>query len=517
MPNETEPSTTSVADAAVQDAIPGNTVPAEVVDDDNEPAAATPTRYALLDKAITRDQLRELRIRVFTEAPVPVPDCTTPSKLWLIGESGLRKLRDAKYTTEAPEAIDNMPNTMYVHLSNPDGSQAIAGVDPRTVRIVKVSGWSAAATSLNSWFVEQVKQTLSQVVDVPIHVTSTDGRTVASLNADASYFQLVLGASPLAGWGPDATATRQTEVLTPPEVLWGLAGTNRDRVQLAVWAAGSPLSTPEGVEIGAIDSRNMYVYFKLAGTDSDDTRAILRRILDLAVVIYKDPTAADISEAIARANYARVCTARVAVEKQNAQNTVTSATERVNKLQADIVAAVRLYNESVAITERVTEDASKLTEFLSKEFDLLKANTKVTKLSWRGTALVVETVMLYASAPTGLNGAECEYEIGAFTITICAARGAISFYNRTRRIQGMQAGMQAPHVYADGHACLGTANETIPRLIASYQWATAVAIAIEFLESANIADPAGRHVINWPFSQRQLAIHAAHAAGGSGS
>jgi hypothetical protein len=59
---------------------------------------------------------------------------------------------------------------------------------------------------------------------------------------------------------------------------------------------------------------------------------------------------------------------------------------------------------------------------------------------------------------------------------------------------------------------LGTATDSIPRLVAGYQWSTAVALAIQFLESANIVDQAGQHVVRWPFSQRQLEINKQLAA-----
>jgi hypothetical protein len=111
------------------------------------------------------------------------------------------------------------------------------------------------------------------------------------------------------------------------------------------------------------------------------------------------------------------------------------------------------------------------------------------------------------TVPTGPNQSDCEYEIGEFTIAICANRGSPTFFNRTRLVDGMHSAMHAPHVYAEGRACLGTAVDTIPRLVAGYQWATAVALSIQFLESANIVDQAGQHVIRWPFSPRQIEIN----------
>ena len=63
--------------------------------------------------------------------------------------------------------------------------------------------------------------------------------------------------------------------------------------------------------------------------------------------------------------------------------------------------------------------------------------------------------------------------------------------------------MQAPHVFLEGHACLGNAQEVLPQLVANLDIDLAAAYAIQFIESVNTADAAGAAIGNWPLAKEQ--------------
>jgi len=186
---------------------------------------------------------------------------------------------------------------------------------------------------------------------------------------------------------------------------------------------------------------------------------------------------------------------------------MASAKAVVQRAQGELTAALRLYERTDARLRSVTQDETALVTFLRLEFAMLQSNAKVANIRWRGDSLVVDTVPLFASAKTRVNSRwandDVEYDIGEFTIIISSARSHATCLNRTRRVTGLQPGMNHPHVYPDGHACLGSANETLPKLVSGFQWALAVALTIEFLESVNFPETAGRYIVEWPLSQRQ--------------
>jgi len=90
------------------------------------------------------------------------------------------------------------------------------------------------------------------------------------------------------------------------------------------------------------------------------------------------------------------------------------------------------------------------------------------------------------------------HEIGAFRIALPMSGNQPSWTNLTRRVTGMKEGMHAPHVWSNGAACLGNTSDIFPKLFAQRQWSIAAQLAIEFVQSANTADAAGKHVNRWP-------------------
>jgi hypothetical protein len=58
--------------------------------------------------------------------------------------------------------------------------------------------------------------------------------------------------------------------------------------------------------------------------------------------------------------------------------------------------------------------------------------------------------------------------------------------------------MNAPHVDAEGKACLGNMKEVFSQLLAERQYAAVVEAAIAFVEAANPDDTWGKHIDKWP-------------------
>ncbi len=129
-----------------------------------------------------------------------------------------------------------------------------------------------------------------------------------------------------------------------------------------------------------------------------------------------------------------------------------------------------------------------------KEFDALLALDKVIDVKVTGNSIVVTTKTLHCQHPSTLD----YHEIGAFDIHIYPQNGSIQWKNQTRMINGGNGAMNAPHVNGEGNACFGNTQELFPALINKRDFATAVMMAIAFVESVNIEDSWGKYIVNWP-------------------
>jgi hypothetical protein len=95
------------------------------------------------------------------------------------------------------------------------------------------------------------------------------------------------------------------------------------------------------------------------------------------------------------------------------------------------------------------------------------------------------------------------HEIGAFDIQIPTNGSSdIRWFNRTRKVDGYREGMNAPHVWAAGNACLGNTEALFPKLTAKRDFASAVQVAVAFIEYVNVDDPAGKLIHHWPYARR---------------
>ena len=132
-----------------------------------------------------------------------------------------------------------------------------------------------------------------------------------------------------------------------------------------------------------------------------------------------------------------------------------------------------------------------------REFDKLRSMKKVIKVEVGSSNIVIYTKTLYCKHPNTKR----IHEIGKFKITIPTTNGgSVKWENLTRRVDGHQSKQMAPHIWEDGSACLGNTQQVFPELIAQYEFSTVAMIAIEFVESVNISDGAGKHLGNWPIA-----------------
>lgn len=237
-----------------------------------------------------------------------------------------------------------------------------------------------------------------------------------------------------------------------------------------------------------------------AGKDSADVINLLQRTLPLALEQDQERLDAMIAAAEesgrvrSREAYVKECSKRFEKTLDGTKKAITDGHAAVAKLQAELVKKIRETKGSERKLEQL--EASKggqLSEY-GLEFDKLLQVPKVIRVEAKEGKVNVFTDVLFCTDPrSGIR-----HEIGAFRIELDTTRGAPRWFNLTRQVAGYKESQMAPHIWASGEACLGNTAEIFPTLIGAFEFSAAAMVAIQFVESVNTDDPAGKHINKWP-------------------
>lgn len=199
-----------------------------------------------------------------------------------------------------------------------------------------------------------------------------------------------------------------------------------------------------------------------------------------------------------RAAYVTECSGRFEKTVAGTRQAITTGEAEVKKLTEALVRRQRELNGSRRKLEQLEACKGGELEKYGREFDRLLDVPKVRDVQAGSGVVKVFTDTLFCTDPRSGK----RHEIGAFRIEINTAgsNGGVSWFNLTRRVDGCNAGMQAPHVFPDGHACFGNTAETFAELIANYEFAAVAMVAVQFVESVNVDDAAGKYIHNWPLA-----------------
>lgn len=251
--------------------------------------------------------------------------------------------------------------------------------------------------------------------------------------------------------------------------------------------------------------RAIYIHHDLCHHGTDRELSIFRKILEevvaeIAIIpeerIARDARRAEERRAHSRASYVSECSKRFERTVSGTKQAVLDGSAEIAELQKRLVRKIR----EVAGAERKLEQlmATKGGELdkYGQEFDKLLSVPKVKDVVAGDGVIKIFTEVLYCIDPRTRK----RHEIGEFRIEIYTngANNGVHWYNITRRVDGYESGMQAPHVFPSGKACLGNTAEIFPDLIGRYEFSAAAMVAIQFVESVNTDDAAGRHIDKWP-------------------
>lgn len=136
---------------------------------------------------------------------------------------------------------------------------------------------------------------------------------------------------------------------------------------------------------------------------------------------------------------------------------------------------------------------------LIADIDLLVNHAKIEDVEYKDSVFHLHTIEL-----TMFDGIK-EYWLGKMRIEVYLEETMIRFYSKEGGNKGYWTDNDPhPHVNGrDGRACLGNVADTIAELCAQNQLYALGLTAIDFLESVNTHDVAGKKVVNWETVERR--------------
>lgn len=194
-----------------------------------------------------------------------------------------------------------------------------------------------------------------------------------------------------------------------------------------------------------------------------------------------------------RENYIAACSTRAA-------EILKAAKEAVNQQRREFPGKVQRFvldKRDVAFCATPLSEEVLAARFSSQFEELLQLpNVKDVRVTRQ--ALLVYTDTLYATArDTGSR-----HELGRFLIVVefDGKNSGIRWFNATRRVDAIRAGMNAPNVYEDGTAYQDAMLATFYELIARLQLASLVDMAIQYLEEVP-NDETATLINKWPLAE----------------
>ncbi len=289
--------------------------------------------------------------------------------------------------------------------------------------------------------------------------------------------------------------------------LFGAAITSDDRHQQVLKPTGEEgqlLIDEDGNQVGKIVRDTIYIHYPLGKTylrlkwNNEGSDALFRRILE-EVVFVKTATEEQKSARArafaaryrvqSREEYIRACNGRFDKALESTRRALQTGPEEVRELQEQLVRKIREVNGLQRKLEQMQNAKAATLEVYGKEFDKLLEVPKIRDVRVRDGVIQVFTDTLYCVDPRSKK----KHEIGHFRIEF-SPNGSVRWYNLARTVKDMQA----PHVFIRGEACLGNMSEVIPELAANYEFAALAMVCIQFVESVNVDDQAGKQINLWP-------------------
>jgi len=294
--------------------------------------------------------------------------------------------------------------------------------------------------------------------------------------------------------------------------IFGFDTTRTDWSWYAPSHRGVILSDPEsGSPVAEIIGNNVYIFPPISYASTRNGLKIFRRILEEVAAelslspeqrAERDRQRVEVEkEKVAREHvqtrvaYIELCKQRLSKVVEEARQRVAKSEGVLEETQTSIVSTHRELAGSRKKLEQLRQIKEAEDQRFAQEFDRICAIPQVEDVLMRnGRIMQIMTSVLTCTDPsTGKI-----YELGKFRIEIPVNGGNIHWFNLTRQIDGLEVGMHSPVVDANGCTILINAIQAFPELIANYEIATAVQLALQVPGSIDPGEEHAKHLDKWP-------------------
>jgi hypothetical protein len=176
-------------------------------------------------------------------------------------------------------------------------------------------------------------------------------------------------------------------------------------------------------------------------------------------------------------------------KKENMEN----YRREIRKMALAIQVEEDILNANVSAIDR-------LEETLNKELEIMKNNKKIENVTINDDGYIIVNTRTIYSNVLGKDGKTRRYRFGEYTVRIDASNGRIRFINKNdsdKRNSCWGDNCNHPHVQENGEACLGSASTLIMDCVDRYQWGILADVLVNYLESVNTGDSAGKYYWHW--------------------
>ena len=293
------------------------------------------------------------------------------------------------------------------------------------------------------------------------------------------FFNIYLGAT--------AAQNDRKKIIRSGTKIWDYVIENTEAIYQGT-NSGLPIKSE--CTIGEILGNNVYIFLSSMTVLSnlEFMQSIVREIVRL--VSLSDEDKSKFMKEEAKKSYIGLCSSRSERLGVIVEDTINDLSEEVEHKKAELTDLIRRLSQEKLIKESMKKKIEIPVEKWEDEFNNLFKINNLQSIFVQDGIISVNTDVLYCKDPRSGK----LHEIGRFLINIDTGNGYIEWSNKDRLVRNMQA----PHIFEDGHACMGNSEEIFADLIAKFEFPLAIMMAINFVEDVNVDDQVGGFVDHWP-------------------
>jgi len=424
-------------------------------------------------------------MNVIRELPIEKYSMTIGKKRGIVVNQSLEEL--SSMFDKTFKKIENIKKVFV----NMIGSTSYEGIEEVSLSIddpkkVVVKDWNGNGIG-KPLFVQATADILSSVIKTQINIYVPHGNVRESENRTG--FNIFMWSSPV----------NNKSVGHAPETIFGYRVDCRDSPFSSSHIGITIYDDSNDYEVAEIINNCLYIHHDICHHGSKREINMYRRILEEVkneILASPEDREKELIKKLGlnRNTYIDMCSKRMDKDKQNAVKVNVEEKKKIKEYQVKIIESLRSIKRSDSLINNLDGELEKEKSHYGEEFDKLLSLDKVIGLEVSEKGINVFTDIIYCEDSRNKK----IHELGKYKITIPIGNGFILWDNLTRKVNGYQDRMNAPHVFGNRKACLGSLEEVIPELIATYQFSVIAMLAIQFLESANVEDSAGKFIYKWP-------------------